>query len=51
MDDFHPLLARVEESSETHLGHMKGTQVQLVINDFYMSPGKIKIVTEFELAG
>jgi len=51
MDDFDPLIACLDKLHEVQLERMCVSQAQLVINDFYMSPDKVRLIADIELAG
>ena len=48
-EDFSEMIGCVEEICEAWLGRMWVRQAQLVVNDFYMSRGKVRLVAEMEL--
>jgi len=49
VEDFSPVIAYLDKLCMARLGRMYVQQVQLVVNDFYMSPGKAKVVGEIGL--
>lgn len=49
VEDFSPMIACLEELCSARLGRMRVQQAQLVVNDFYMSPDKVKVISEIAL--
>lgn len=45
------MIAYLDKNCESPLGRMHVPQAQLVVNDFYMSPEKAKVVAEIALTG
>lgn len=48
-EDFMPLIEVLDQLSDIPLGSMRVQHAQLVMNDFYMSQGKVQLVAEFPL--
>lgn len=49
LEDFLPLVNILDQMSNIPLGSMHVQYAQLVLNDFYMSPGKVQPIAEFTL--
>lgn len=48
-EDFSPLIILLDQLQNVNIGNMYVQKAQLVINDFYMSPDKVKILAEIPL--
>jgi 2'-5' RNA ligase/tetratricopeptide (TPR) repeat protein len=49
VEDFAPTVKFLDRMKDKPLGFMRVQRVQLVLNDFYMSPDKVQIVAEFPM--